>query len=71
MAGVTLTFKGQTMLELSSAGTRTLKTGGTFCEAYIGVVFVGSCPKAVAPGSFEIENFFACCEPRGVANIEE
>ena len=40
MADVTLSYKGSDILELSDSGSATLKTGGKYCEADIGVEYV-------------------------------
>lgn len=40
MADVTLSYKGDDILELSNSGSATLKTGGTYCEADIEVEYV-------------------------------
>lgn len=40
MADITLTYKGNTIAEISDSGTKTLETGGTYCEADIEVEYV-------------------------------
>ena len=40
MADVTLTYKGNTILSLEDSATKTIKTGGKFCEGDIGVSYV-------------------------------
>lgn len=40
MADVTLTYKGSTILSLGSSATKTIKTGGKFCEGDIGVSYI-------------------------------
>ena len=35
MADVTIQYKGNAVAEMSSAGTKTLKTGGKYCEGDI------------------------------------
>ena len=40
MADVTLTYKGNTIAEMSDTGTKTLKTAGKYCEGDIGVNYV-------------------------------
>ena len=40
MADVTLTYKGNTIAEMSDTGTKTLKTAGKYCEGDIGVSYV-------------------------------
>lgn len=40
MADVTLTYKGDDILELSDSGSATLKTGGKYCEDDIAVEYV-------------------------------
>lgn len=40
MADVTVTYQGNTIAELSASGTKTIKTGGKFCEADIGLQYV-------------------------------
>ena len=39
MADVTLTYKGQNILELSASGNKTIKTAGKYCEADIGLSY--------------------------------
>lgn len=56
MADVTLTYKGQTILELSATGTKTIKTAGKYCESDIGLAYVKSGgatyqSKTVTPGA--------------------
>lgn len=40
MADVTLTYKGSTILSLTGSATKTIKTGGKFCEGDIGISYV-------------------------------
>lgn len=40
MAGVTLTYKGSTIAEMSNSGSKTLKTSGKYCEGDIVVNYV-------------------------------
>ena len=40
MADVTVTYKGTTISEISASGTKTLKTGGKFCEDDITLQYV-------------------------------
>ncbi len=40
MADVTITYKGETIAEMSESGSRTLETGGTYCEDDIGIAYV-------------------------------
>lgn len=40
MADITLTYKGNTIAEISDSGTKTLETGGTYCEADIELEYV-------------------------------
>lgn len=40
MADVTLTYKGQTILELSASGNKDIKTSGKYCEADIGLAYI-------------------------------
>lgn len=40
MADVTLTYKGNTIAEMSDTGTKTLKTAGKYCEGDIGVSYI-------------------------------
>lgn len=42
MADVTLTYKGQNILELSASGNKTIKTAGKYCEDDIGLAYVKS-----------------------------
>ena len=42
MADVTLTYKGNTIAELSATGNKTLKTAGKYCEADIELAYVKS-----------------------------
>lgn len=39
MADLTIKFKGQPIAELSESGTKTLKTGGKYCDADISVEY--------------------------------
>ena len=39
MADLTIRFKGQTVLEMTESGTKTLKTGGKYCEGDITVEY--------------------------------
>ena len=50
MADVTLTYKGNTIAEMSDTGTKTLKTAGKYCEGDIGVNYV----KPSSGGSDEL-----------------
>ena len=50
MADVTLTYKGNTIAEMSNTGTKTLKTAGKYCEGDIGVSYV----KPSSGGSDEL-----------------
>ena len=50
MADVTLTYKGNTIAEMSDTGTKTLKTAGKYCEGDIGVSYV----KPSSGGSDEL-----------------
>lgn len=40
MADVTLTYKGSTIAEMDTSGSKTLKTAGKYCEGDIGVSYV-------------------------------
>ena len=40
MADVTLTYKGNTIAELSASGNKTIETAGKYCEADIGLTYV-------------------------------
>ena len=40
MADVTLTYKGSTILSMDATASKTIKTGGKFCEGDIGVSYV-------------------------------
>lgn len=42
MADITLTYKGQNILELSASGNKTIKTAGKYCEDDIEVAYVKS-----------------------------
>ena len=42
MADVTLTYKGQNILELSESGNKTIKTAGKYCEDNISLAYVKS-----------------------------
>lgn len=42
MADVTLTYKGQSILELSESGNKTIKTAGKYCESDISLAYVKS-----------------------------
>lgn len=42
MADVTLTYKGQTILEMSASGNKVIKTAGKYCEGDIGLAYVKS-----------------------------
>lgn len=42
MADVTLTYKGQSILELSESGNKTIKTAGKYCEDNISLAYVKS-----------------------------
>ena len=50
MADVTLTYKGNTIAEMSDTGTKTLKTAGKYCEGDIGVSYI----KPSSGGSDEL-----------------
>ena len=39
MADLTIKFKGQSIVELSESGTKTLKTAGKYCEGDISVEY--------------------------------
>ena len=39
MADLTIKFKGQSIVELSESGTKTLKTAGKYCEDNISVEY--------------------------------
>ena len=61
MADVTLTYKGNTILELSASGNKTIQTAGKYCEGDIGLAYVksggGSIPSFMnhfESGSFEV-----------------
>ena len=42
MADITLTYKGQNILELSESGNKTIKTAGKYCEDDISLAYVKS-----------------------------
>ena len=42
MADVTLTYKGQNILELSASGNKVIKTAGKYCEGDINLAYVKS-----------------------------
>lgn len=42
MADVTLTYKGQSILELSESGNKTIKTAGKYCEDDISLAYIKS-----------------------------
>lgn len=42
MADITLTYKGNTIAEISDSGTKTLETGGKYCEDDIGLTYIKS-----------------------------
>lgn len=58
MADVTLSYKGQTILELSASGNKTIKTAGKYCEADIGLAYVksggGSGSEILYNGDFSV-----------------
>ena len=63
MASVTLTYKGQVILELDRLGTKTLKTGGKYCEADIELAFIQHCPRSEQTASYLMDAFFAAFDP--------
>lgn len=48
MADITLSYKGATIAEISASGTKTLKTGGKYCEDDISLQYV----KPISPWSY-------------------
>ena len=55
MADVTLTYQGNTIVELSDSGSKTIQTAGKFCEADIALSYVkpaGGSVGGMASGSF-------------------
>lgn len=63
MADVTLTYKGQNILELSVSGNKTIKTAGKYCEADIGLSYVksGGVGSNVINMGILSNNIFAYC----------
>lgn len=72
MADVTLTYKGQTILELNESGNKTIKTAGKYCEADIGLSYVkssggGRCPRQNPVASFSMASFLGLFQPTATA----
>lgn len=53
MADVTLSYKGDDILELSDSGSATLKTGGKYCEDDIAVEYVKPSGGDVLPSQYQ------------------
>ena len=53
MADVTLTYKGQTILEMSATGNKTLKTAGKYCEANINIEYSGGSEFPALPAEYQ------------------
>lgn len=76
MADVTLTYKGQTILELSATGTKTIKTAGKYCEDDILLVYTGGgggsgrCPRAEGIGLFYADPFLPSNPMGGIVTVE-
>lgn len=64
MADITLTYKGNTILEMSASGSKTIETAGKYCEDDIGLSYVspgggGSLPSFMnhlESGSFTLSS---------------
>ena len=67
MADVTLRYKGQTIAELNSPGTRKLKTAGKYCEADVELTYIKRCPRADVAAIFDIDAFLASVSMGGTA----
>ncbi len=75
MDHVTLTYKGQVIGRLNSAGSYSLKTAGKFCEADVELSYVIRCPRGDADGGMEMDDYYAYflpfCEAKDVTEQEE
>ncbi len=67
MAVVTLTYKGQTILQMNASGMKTLKTAGKYCEADIILTCVDHGLRADVTGSFDIDGFLDSVTMGGTA----
>lgn len=76
MADVTLTYKGNTILELSADGTKAIKTAGKYCEADILLIYTGGgggsgrCPRAEGIGLFYADPFVTANPMGGIITVE-
>ena len=73
MADVTLTYKGQNILELSESGNKTIKTAGKYCEDDISLAYTGTggrCPRAEKNGLFYFDSFMTMNPMGGIVTVE-
>ena len=53
MADVTLTYKGQNILELSASGNKTIQTAGKYCEGDINLAYVRPGEEPSLPNEYQ------------------
>ena len=71
MPDVTLTYKGQTILELDESGTRIIKLSGKYCEDDISLAYTGGrCPRAEKNGLFYFDPFMTTNPMGGIVTVE-
>lgn len=67
---VVLTYKGETIGALSSLGSLTLKTAGTYCEADIELVYINHCPRSDVTAYFDVAAFLAANPMGGTIKVK-
>jgi hypothetical protein len=69
MADITLTYKGSTILSLEDSATKTIKTGGKFCEGDIGVSYVKPSSEVYAAISVTYPAGSTCTATNGAITL--
>ena len=70
MADVTLTYKGQNILELDDSGTKLIKLSAKYCEDDITLVYIKHRNLVNAQTYFDIAAFLAANPMGGTVEVE-
>lgn len=69
MPDVTLTYKGQTILELDESGTRSIKLSGKYCEDDIELVYVAHKTKENVTSYFAFLDYMSSIGFVGIVEV--
>lgn len=71
MPDVTLTYKGQTILELDESGTRNIKLSGKYCEDDIELTYVRHKTKENITSYFAFLDYMSSLNFVGIVEVGE